>query len=377
MIAPLSVAAGVTYKRVAKPVLFHHAPDIVHERMLRVATHLQHHPNLLAMLRTSWSYQNAPLLGQTLHGIYFANPVGLSAGFDKNVELSPLVHAIGFGFMEGGSVTRYPCAGNPRPWFYRLPKSRSLVVHAGLGNYGANKIAKKIDDYPRELFDYFPLNISIAKTNSPSVVDRKEGIDDYAYSFQKFAKKKEVRMITLNISCPNAYGGEPFTDPKSLNALLNRLDRKPAPDKAVFIKMPSDLSWPQFKALLAVADRHNIQGITIGNLTKDRQHARLRDPLPDNVQGGLSGKPTWERTNNLIKQTYRQYGKRFTIIGVGGIFSAEDAYTKITLGASLVELITGMVFEGPQLIGQVNKGLVALLAHDGYANIGEAVGSRA
>jgi len=95
------------------------------------------------------------------------------------------------------------------------------------------------------------------------------------------------------------------------------------------------------------------------------------------VQGGLSGKPTWERTNNLIKQTYRQYGKRFTIIGVGGIFSAEDAYTKITLGASLVQLITGMVFEGPQLIGQVNKGLVALLAHDGYANIGEAVGSRA
>jgi dihydroorotate dehydrogenase (fumarate) len=138
--------------------------------------------------------------------------------------------------------------------------------------------------------------------------------------------------------------------------------------------MPISLEWDTFKKLLAVANEHQVAGITIGNLAKDRSRIKVLDPLPENIEGGLSGKPTWELSNNLIQKTYQTYHERFIIIGVGGIFSAEDAYMKIKLGASLVELITGMIFEGPQLIGQINQGLVRLLEKDGYKTIREAIG---
>lgn len=141
--------------------------------------------------------------------------------------------------------------------------------------------------------------------------------------------------------------------------------------------MPSHLKWEYFGELLDVADKHNVMGVTIGNLAKDRAQANLMDPLPDAIKGNLSGKPTWELSNNLIRQTYKNYGKRFVIIGVGGIFCAEDAYTKIKMGATLVELISGLIFEGPQLIGQINKDLVSLLEKDGYNSITEAIGAEA
>jgi dihydroorotate dehydrogenase (fumarate) len=181
-------------------------------------------------------------------------------------------------------------------------------------------------------------------------------------------------MITLNISCPNTYGGEPFTTPDRLDQLLSAVDRLRL-KQPIFVKMPSHLSWREFDQLLRVIATHHIDGVTIGNLAKDRKAAKLSDPLPDTIKGGLSGKPTQKPTDDLICKTYLKYGKRFVIIGVGGIFTAEDAYRKIQLGASLVELITGMIFEGPQRIGQINQGIVALLERDGYKHISEAVGT--
>jgi dihydroorotate dehydrogenase len=139
--------------------------------------------------------------------------------------------------------------------------------------------------------------------------------------------------------------------------------------------MPCDLPWPKFAKLLAVADKHKVTGLTISNLAKDRGLLKLMDPLPASVKGNLSGKPVWPLSNNLIKLTYKKYHRRFTIIGVGGIFTAEDAYTKIKLGASLVELITGLIYEGPQLIGKINHDLVDLLHRDGYTHISQAIGA--
>jgi len=138
--------------------------------------------------------------------------------------------------------------------------------------------------------------------------------------------------------------------------------------------MPSDLDWPQFNKLLQEIIKHRIAGVTISNLAKDRSKLKLKDELPATVKGNLSGKPTWEISNHLIKETFLNYGDKLTIIGVGGVFSPEDAYTKIKLGASLVELITGMIFGGPQLIGQINLGIVKLLKKDGYRHISEAIG---
>lgn len=370
---PLSTISGTLYRRVAKPVLFRQAPDDVHNRMVRSGKRLQPHRTFQRLVSGVWAYQHPHLLSQEYHGILFRNPVGLSAGFDKNFELSPLLKAIGFGFMEGGSLTYQPCAGNPRPWFHRLPNSKSLVVYAGLGNEGAKAIVRRLQSYPPQTFQDFPLNVSVAKTNSPDASTDQEAIADYVGSLRLLKAAGLGSMVTLNISCPNTYGGEPFTTPERLDSLLTAVDAVDL-HQPVFIKMPSHLPWTEFRQLLQVAAKHRIAGVTISNLAKDRRTAKLADPLPDSVKGNLSGKPTWELSNNLIRHTYHEFGQRFTIIGVGGISSAEDAYTKIRLGASLVELITGMIFEGPQLIGQINHGLAELLKRDGYTHISQAIG---
>jgi dihydroorotate dehydrogenase len=372
MIVLVSDATGVTYKKIIKPVLFKQQPDVVHARMLRTALACQHSSLIRSAMKNMWAYQNEAVLSQTLHGVSFPNPIGLSAGFDKNLELVPTMKAIGFGFMEGGSITYRKCRGNPRPWFYRLPHSRSIVVHVGLANEGAASILDRVQVYPRNVFDSFPLNISVAKTNSKLASTDEEAVKDYIASLALIKKTDVGKLVTLNISCPNTYGGEPFTTPARLEMLLKDVDKLNL-TQPVFIKMPINLDWPAFRSLLRVAAAHNIAGVTIGNLSKQRND--LKDRLPRRVQGGLSGKPTFALSNELITRTYRSFGDRFTIIGVGGVFSAEDAYTKIKLGASLVELVTGLIYEGPELIGQINKGLVRLLQADGYSNVTEAIGS--
>lgn len=362
------------YRHIAKPAMFRISPDRIHNQMLRVGSVVQRVRPLRGLLHFSWAYDNPKRLGQVIHGIEFRNPVGLSAGLDKNFELPPLLKAVGFGYMEGGSLTMEPCKGNDRPWFHRLPKSKSLVVHAGLANIGVQAIIRRIKKYPARTFDGFPLNVSVAKTNSREASTEKKAIDDYIGSLRQLQRSQVGSMYTINISCPNTYGGEPFTSPDMLDRLLHRVDKLHL-TRPVFIKMPNHLSWDEFDQLLAVADKHEIAGVTVSNLAKRTTQLDLADPLPDHIRGGLSGKPTWERSNELISRTRQRYGNRFTIIGVGGIFSAEDAYTKIKLGANMVELITGMIFEGPQLIGQINRGLVELLERDGYTNISEAVGA--
>ena len=368
----ISRTTSVTYRKGLKPVLFIQKPDKVHEHLLRAGSRLQKVRPLKAVLTKAWAYQN-PVLKQTVLGLDFRNPVGLSAGFDKNFELPPILKSIGFGFMEGGSLTYRKCDGNPRPWFYRLPKSQSIVVYAGLANQGVKTIVRRIKAYPANVFKEFPLNISVAKTNSPEACTDQAAVADYIGSLKAIKAAKVGNLITLNISCPNVYGGEPFTTPNRLERLLKQVDLLKL-EQPILIKMPSHLTWPAFDELLAVADKHRVAGVTISNLAKDRGQSKLMDPLPDSVQGNMSGKPVWGLSNNLIHKTYKKYGDRFVIIGVGGIFSAEDAYTKLRLGASLVELITGMIFEGPQLIGQINQGLVELLKRDGLSNISQAIG---
>lgn len=369
----ISATTAVAYRRVAKPLLFKQKPDVVHERLLRGGAKIQRFRVVRRLLRMSWAYENDSALSQNLLGMTFHNPVGLSAGFDKNFELPPLLKSIGFGLMEGGSLTYHKCKGNPRPWFHRLPKTRSLVVYAGLANKGASQIIKTLKSFPPGTFAGFPLNISVAKTNSKRASNDTDAIADYVGSLRKLKAAGLGDIYTLNISCPNTYGGEPFNTPDRLDRLLTAVDKLQL-DKSLFIKMPCDLSWDKFKKLLDITAKHQVAGVTISNLAKDRGQAKLMDPLPDSVKGNLSGKPTWELSNRLIKQTYSGYRDRFVIIGVGGIFSAEDAYQKIKYGASLVELITGLIFEGPQLIGQINEGLVELLERDGHANISQAIG---
>ncbi len=373
MQSTISKVSAKVYKNALKPLLFRQKPDAVHARLLKASGLMQHIPFALHALHGMWAYGGSSLLEQEVLGIRFRNPVGLSAGFDKNFELVPVIKAVGFGFMEGGSLTLEPCAGNPRPWFHRLPKSSSLVVYAGLANQGVKRIIERIQHYPAGVFKDFPINISVAKTNSKAAATDSQAVADYVGSLGYIKTSCVGDVITLNISCPNTYGGEPFTTGQRLERLLAAVDKVDLA-QPVFLKMPCNLPWSEFDELLQVAAKHHVAGVTISNLAKDRGQAKLMDPLPDSVRGNLSGRPTWELSNRLIRKTYKKYGKRFVIIGVGGIFSAEDAYTKIKLGATLVELITGMIFEGPQLIGQINNGLVKLLEKDGFDSISQAVG---
>ena len=220
----------------------------------------------------------------------------------------------------------------------------------------------------------YPISISIGKTNSTKTASQKAGIEDYYDCLKEFANAGIGDFYTINISCPNTFGGEPFTTPESLDPLLKKLQMVKT-NKPIFLKMPINLEWKEFKQLLEIALKYKVNGVIIGNLNKDRQDPAIKDIIPEHVQGGISGKVTWALSNKLIYQTYKAYGKKLIIIGVGGIFSAEDAYKKIKRGASLVQLITGMIYEGPQLIGEINQGLVELIKRDGYKNISEAVGN--
>jgi dihydroorotate dehydrogenase len=220
-----------------------------------------------------------------------------------------------------------------------------------------------------------PVGISIGRTNSLTLKTQKESIADIVSAFIIFEKSKTHHSFyELNISCPNLYGDITFYPPKNLKELLREIDtlhlRKP-----VFIKMPIEKTNAEVLQMLKVIAQHCPKGVIFGNLQKDRKDPAL---LPDEVRkfsvGYFSGKPTFLRSNELIKLTYQHYHNQLIIIGCGGVFSAQEAYKKITLGASLVQLVTGMIFEGPQLASQINFELEDLLVRDGFTHISEAIG---
>jgi dihydroorotate dehydrogenase (fumarate) len=373
MIYPISWLSGVLYRRAFKPILFRMSPDKVHDGMIRLGAATQKIPPLRGLMRGCWSYQKPEILAQNLCGLEFVNPLGMSAGLDKNFEIAGVASAIGFGQIEGGSITFKKCRGNDRPWFYRLPKSKSIVVHVGLANQGVKKILARIERYRPQQIGQMQVNISVAYTNEKKTATTAQAIADYVGSLEQIRDASAAQLVTLNISCPNTYGGEPFTTPARLEKLLRAVDAVGL-NVPLFVKMPSDKPPAEFDKLLDVILHHNVQGVTISNLFKDRSRVNLADDLPVHVPGNLSGRPTFETSNQLIAQTYRKCGDKLIISGVGGVFSPADAYAKIRAGASLVEMVTGLLFEGPQIVGQINRGLAKLLQRDGFSHISEAVG---
>ncbi|MFZ3044119.1 MAG: hypothetical protein WA058_03405, partial [Minisyncoccia bacterium] len=199
----------------------------------------------------------------------------------------------------------------------------------------------------------FVIGISIARTNEQSAAtDVEAGISDYVATLTKLVAADIGDYYTINISCPNSYTGETFIEPALLARLLPRLSEV-STDKPVYIKMPINISWEQFAALLDIADTNGIHGVIIGNLNKDYGHLAHPEDAPKQFRGGLSGSPTFKLSNELIKKTREKYGKRFTIIGTGGIFTPDDAMAKFAAGADLIQLVSGMIFEGPGLMKKI------------------------
>ena len=361
---------GLFYRGVLKKIFFKIDEEKMHDRMTRFGKILG--SNIFTRKLTSLCLNfSDPMITQNIRGITFKNPVGLAAGFDKNAELTKIVPSVGFGFMEVGSITGEPCEGNLKPRLWRLPKSRSIIVYYGLKNDGAEAVSKRLTNKKFRI----PVGISIAKTNSPETIDPEKGIADYVKAARAFLNIGDY--LTINISCPNAYGGQPFNDPRLLEKLLAEIVKLNI-TKPIFLKMPPDLALETIDKIVALADRYNISGFICANLTKNRNNPKIMNDEISRVpkdKGGISGKPTEDMANKLISYIYKKTGEKYVIIGCGGIFSAEDAYKKIRLGASLLQMITGIIFEGPQVISQINLGLCELLKKDGFKNISEAVGA--
>lgn len=365
---------GFSYKLLLKPIFFKFDPEDVHDKILLLGQTISN-SSFFSKLTTKFFLYSNDKLSQNIAGVKFVNPVGLSAGFDKDAKIINTLPQVGFGFAEVGSVTYLPYEGNPKPRLYRLPKDEGLVVYYGLKNDGVKVITNRIKREYRKQQD-FVLGVSIARTNSEETSSLEAGIKDYKASLEYLVKQGVGDYYTINISCPNTFYGEPYTTPERLDKLFKEIS-KVRVDKLVLIKMPINLKWDDFDNLLKVVVRYKFSGVVIGNLNKDRESEHITQDYPSFIKGGVSGKPTRELSTDLIRKTYLKYRDKLLIVGVGGIDSAETAYEKITAGASLLQLITGMIYKGPQLIGEINKGLVGLMENDGFKNISEAVGSRA
>ena len=366
------VILHLVYKFIAKPIFFLIDPETVHTHVVRLGEKIGSW-KIIKTITKFLIYKTDSKLMQNLAGISFNSPVGLAAGFDYEARLTQALAPLGFGFQAVGTITNYPCKGNPKPMLGRLPKSKSLMVNKGFKNLGASATIAKLGKSSFEI----PVGISVGMTNTLKLKTQQEAVDDITSAFNKFEKAKlNISYYELNISCPNLLGKINFYSSKNLNDLLTAIDKLNL-KKPLFIKMPIEKSDHETLEMLKVISTHSPAGVIFGNLQKDRKNKAF---VPSEVAkfqtGNFSGKPTYERSNALIKLTYKNYSKRFTIVGCGGIFSAKDAYTKITLGASLLQLITGIIYEGPNVIMQINFGLTDLLKKDGFTHISQAIGSK-
>jgi len=357
------------YEKILKPIFFHFDPEHIHDFFSWFGALLGSNPVTRSVVAAFCDYEH-PSLATRVAGMEFKNPVGLGGGFDKDARLTKIMPSVGFGFMEVGSITHFPYEGNRGLRLARLPDDRSLIVYYGLKNDGAEAIERRLKGKRFR----FPVGINIAKTNRVDIRGERS-VEDYVATYRMLAR--HFNYVTLNVSCPNAQDGCTFQDPAMLDALLAAIakEEKTCP---VFLKVSSHLSMDEVDAIIAVVKRYSfVDGFVVANLARDRRILHLRSPkkqLEILPEGGISGAPIKMLTTEMIRHVYKKTGGRYVIIGLGGVFTAEDAYEKIKAGASLVELVTGLIYGGPMAVKRINQGLVKLLERDGYATIADAVG---
>lgn len=309
-------------------------------------------------------------------GLTFRTPVGLAAGFDKNAEGVPLWAALGFGFAEVGSVTARPSAGNPRPRAFRLPEDRALVNRMGLNNDGAEAVARRLAAEERP--PGFVLGVNVAKTHDPAILGD-AAVEDFRTSARLLLPHAD--FLVLNVSCPNTAEGKTFEEPAPLDALLGAVMAEHAAQRSrvpVLVKLSPPRTPDDFGCtdeLVAVARAHGVAGFVAGNTASDRAGLTTDAATLERIgRGGLSGRPLAARSTALVRRLHRLTDGALPIIGVGGVDSPEAAYEKIRAGASLVELYTGLVYEGPGLPSRIARGLLRLLDRDRLDTLAEAVG---
>lgn len=364
---------GLCYRHCIKPLLFLFSADTVHEVISRMGRILGRYSWVRRCIGLMWRYED-PILEQTICGLHFRNPIGLAAGFDYNADVAMVMPALGCGYNTIGTLTHDSYQGNTPPMLGRLPKSKSLLVNKGFKNRGVEAVLSGVpNDLPRA-----PRGVSIGATNK-AYQDFEAMVENLLEGFRDAERFDNFDYYELNISCPNLSNiknlKEQIASPSGLKKTLTALQDL-CISRPLFVKMPLERSFEEMKSLIDVMLPFSfVVGLIFSNLAKDRTN-----PVFDPVevaragQGNFSGKPVEEGSTELLRFARKTYGERFVLIGVGGVFSPEDAYQKIRAGASLVQMITGLIYLGPQQVGVINKRLALQLRKDGYLGINEAVG---
>jgi dihydroorotate dehydrogenase len=308
-----------------------------------------------------------PELHSTVFGVSFSNPLGLAAGADKDARAIGAWNSLGFGFAEIGTITPRPQRGNAPPRMWRLTNHRALINRLGFPSEGMDTVVPRLEAARRQ-----PLRIRLAVNlgpNKDTPADRVAA--DYAALLTRVADVAD--FVVVNLSSPNTPGLRAFQAPERIRAIVETLRAIPQARRPLLIKIAPDLESAMIREICAAAIELGLDGIVATNTTLRREEVGVASAL----EGGLSGAPLKARAREVIAQVYNDTRGKIPIIGVGGIASAEDAYAHIRAGASLVELYTGFIYEGPRIVGEIRQGLARLLVRDGFRSISDAVGKGA
>ncbi len=312
-------------------------------------------------------YVSDPTLGMQpveLFGLKFANPLGIAAGFDKNGIVVDQLSSLGFGFVEVGTVTLKSQPGNPKPRMFRIPESKALINRLGFNNAGADAVVANLKMIKHKCV----VGVNIGKNKD---VPNEEAIANYMATFELIHGVADY--ITINVSSPNTPGLRDLQNTRSLDELVAAIQskNKELGEKPLLVKIAPDLADADVDEVTDVCIANNCAGIIATNTTISR--VGIESPAAIEA-GGLSGKPLQKRSNEVISRIFRRANGKLAIVGVGGVFDANDAYKKIAAGASLVQAYTGFVYGGPTFAADVNQGLARVLNARGFSSVSDAVG---
>lgn len=340
------------YKRIIRPLLFHFDPEKIHQVVSRILKVVMAFPGARNFARKLY-FINDPRLEQELWGITFPNPVGMAAGFDKEGLLYNEIAALGFGFVEIGTFTPVGQKGNPRPRLFRLKQDEALINRMGFNNSGVEEAVKRLKKNKPKCV----IGGNIGKnTNTPN----EDAVEDYEVAFEKLFPY--VDYFVINVSCPNITNMSELQDKDTLRRIVRKvmeLNRLKVKSKPVLLKISPDLNNSQIDDSLEIIEEYGISGVVATNTTISRDNLTTSPAQVNEIgEGGLSGKPLGDRATEVIRYISKKTDKSLPIIGVGGIHTAEDAIEKLRAGATLLQVYTGFIYEGPGIAHRINRAIL-------------------
>lgn len=361
------------YRTLVRPVLFTYDPEEIHEFTLKALGWASRHELITDAIA---AFLESPALPVTVMGLRFPNPIGLAAGMDKQAEALPAWAAFGFGFTELGAVTLHAQPGNPRPRLFRAIADEAIVNRMGFNNPGAEAVAQTLAEW-RNLgrWPKHPVGMNLGKSK---ITPLEQAAEDYAGSFRLLAPWLD--FFVVNVSSPNTPNLRQLQDKAALDEILAAIEEAQPPEaskqKPILIKVAPDLSFEALDQIVELTEKRKVAGLVATNTTITRPETQ--DPALQRIYreaGGLSGRPLQAHSTEIIRHLYRSTQGTLPIIGVGGIFTAEDAWRKITAGASLLQIYTSLVYEGPWVVSNLVRGLLDKLQDVGLQNLQDAVGA--